>query len=149
MGWLLRDFQNKWQLVILQWVCSVLQHFFCFLYRKPNSTGIQRQWDSFMALFSGVTLWHKFQEVSSQTNWLLTGKKTIIKSIRLYILVTVLHCLNDEMWFQVFQEYTSETEHVVFMFLTTMGLDFHYGSAADSPSLACSSQLFTHFFFEQ
>lgn len=87
---------SKQSLSYNEYASSYSIFFFCFLYRKLNSTGIQRRWDSFMALFSGVTSWHKFQEGSSQTNWLLTGKKTIIKRIELYSLMPVLHCLNDD-----------------------------------------------------
>lgn len=42
--------------------------------RQRSLTGIQRRWALSMDLFSGVTLWHKFQVVSFQTSLLLTGK---------------------------------------------------------------------------
>lgn len=66
--------------------------------------------------------------------------------------MAVLHCLNVD--YQNSELMCFRNTHLklsvkYFCLQPKMEIDFYYGSIADSPNLACSSQIFIHFFSKQ
>lgn len=77
-----------WQM----WFFQMLIIINCLVYisRKPSSTGIQRRWEWFMALFSGATSLHKSQGDTYPPGWQRTGTDGTNKSQHHHDVITFL-----------------------------------------------------------